>query len=201
MLSAGEQQRSVHVTSVQSVGTERIVELADSGSTQGIQRITFTYNAQIGHVTVLVIGETAYVRGDSFTLTNYMRYRPDAATTYSGQWIQIPRTDPDFKRVSRDVTLPSSVGDLSIPPPLRLSPNRELNGRAVTGVTGTQGATPNAAAITVSLYARPSGIPLPVEQDVVQGGYLARVTFSRWNERVRIAAPANAIPISTTGLE
>jgi hypothetical protein len=103
--------------------------------------------------------------------------------------------------VSADVTLPSSISDLSLPRPLRLSPNRKVNGRAVIGVMGTKPATASSPALTMSLYAQASGIPLPVEEDIVKGDYLASLKFSHWNERVRIATPANATPISTTGLE
>ena len=205
IITAAGQQQSFRATSVQSGcacgNTDRISQVTDVATNQGSQQITYTSNGQTGHVTVLVTGGNAYVLGDAFALTNYMGYKPDAAASYSNQWIQIPPTDPDFRAVSTDVTLSSSVGDLYLPLPVSLSPNRSVNGRVVIGVMGTTPATTNSPAATVSLYARATGIPLPVEEDIVRGNYSAGLTFSHWNERLRIVAPANATPISTTGLE
>jgi hypothetical protein len=82
MLIAAAQQQSVHYTSVQSSGSDHVVQVADVGLDQGIQRITCTCNGQLGHVTVLVTGGNAYVLGDTFGLINYMGYNSDAATTY-----------------------------------------------------------------------------------------------------------------------
>jgi hypothetical protein len=53
----------------------------------------------------------------------------------------------------------------------------------------------------MTLYARASGTPLPVEEDVVKGDYSGSVSFSHWNERLHIATPPDATPISITGLE
>jgi hypothetical protein len=200
MLIAGEQQRSVHFSSIQSAGADRVLMTVDAGVTQGIQRITCTCNGQLGHVTVLVTGGNAYVLGDTFGLTNYMHYKSDAVANYSERWIQIPPTDPNFKAVSADVTLASSIGDLYAPTPRWLSAGGG-KGSSLIGVSGTKPATANSPAITVSLYTRATGKPLPVEEDIVKGTYQAKLTFEHWNERVQIATPANATPISTTGLE
>jgi hypothetical protein len=201
ILDAGEQQQSVHYISTASSTSSHVVQVADVGPGQGIQRITCTCKGQLGHVTVLVTGGNAYVLGDTFGLINYMGFNADAATTYSERWVQIPPTDRNFKAVSSDVTLPSSIIDLSLPRPLRPSPNREVKGRAVIGVTGTVPATAGSPALTMTLYARASGTPLPVEEDVVKGDYSGSVSFSHWNERLHIATPPDATPISITGLE
>jgi hypothetical protein len=203
MLLAGQQQHSVHYVSVQQCGcAARIVEVTDAGATEGIQRVTVSSAGQIGHVTVLVTGGGAYVLGDVFSLVNYMGYKPEAAATYAGQWIQIPPTDPDYRAVSADVTLPSLMADLYVPGPLALSRARKIAGRTVMGVTGRRPATATSRALTVSIYAQAHGLPLPVEEDVVNGLDRSTVSFSRWNEPVQVDAPAdNVISIMGTGLE
>jgi len=200
MIAAGKKQESVHYTSIQNVGTDRVVMSADVAATQGIQRIAYTKNGQTGHVLVAVTGGNAYVLGDAFTLVNYMGYNAAAAAAYSDQWIQIPPTDPDFKAVTANVTLPSSVGELDVPTPLVDSPSMEVNGRVVIGVMGTAPATSSSSSMIVSLYAGPAG-RLPFEEYVMQGNSQSTTRFSRWNERIKIGAPVNATPISDTGLE
>ena len=205
MIAAAGHQRSFRSTSLQTgcgCGVdERISQVTDVAANEGIQRITFTADGSTGHVTVLVIGGTAYVEGDSFALVNYLGYKPDAATAYAGQWIAIPAADPDFDAVADDVTLLTAVEDLAVPNPLHLAPRRVIGGKATLGVTGTKRATGNAAAITESLYGRAKGLPLPVEEDIVQGAYSAKVTLGHWNEHLDLAAPAASTPISATGLE
>jgi len=201
MIVAGKAQESVHYTSIQNAGVDRVVMSADVAATQGIQRITYTSNGQTGHVLVAVTGGNAYVLGDTFTLINYMGYNAAAAASYSEQWIQIPPTDPDFKAVSADVTLPSSIGELDVPTPVADSSSMEVNGKLVIGVMGTAPATSSSDVSTVYLYARSTGRPLPVQEYVMQGDSQTTTTFSRWNERVNIGTPANATPISNTGLE
>jgi hypothetical protein len=200
MLAAGERQQSVRVGSVQNEGAGRIVQVTDAGRTQGVQQITYTNSGQTGHVTVLVTGGNAYVVGDAFTLANYMGFNADAAAAYAGQWIEIPSTDPDFKAVASDVTLSSAIGDLSVPQPVEQSPSTVIAGRIVTGVTGTQPAAAGSTAMMVSFFARETGTPLPVEEIILKGSYQATVTFSNWNERVRLTIPTHATLISTVGL-
>ena len=204
MRVAGEQQRSVHYTSVEECGcasAAQITQAADVAADQGIQRITVTAAGQTGHVTVLVVGGSAYVLGDAFALTNYMGYKPDAAATYAGQWILIPPTDGDFQAVAADVTLPSSIDDVYIPAPVVSGAVRTMNGKKVVRLSGTRAASANSPSLAVSVYVRAKGLPLPVREDVVYGHSRSTTTFSRWNERVRIATPPNATPIGTTGLE
>jgi hypothetical protein len=200
ILVSAEAENAVRYVSVQSAGTDRISEVTDAAWDQGIQRITYTHAGQTGHVTVLLKSGTAYVNGDTFALTSYMGYDPDASATYSGRWIEIPSGDHDYNAVSTDVTMPEAV-QLYVPTPLWLSSSGDVQGRPAIGVSGAKTATATSPAMTVTLFAQAAGPPLPVEQDIVKGAYTATVTFSRWNEKVRIAAPPSPTPIATTGLE
>src|SRR5690349_4500560 len=72
ILSAGRAQHSVHYVSDARLGTLRVIQVADAATAQGIQRITYVKAGHSGHVTVIVSGRNAYVRGDVFALANYM---------------------------------------------------------------------------------------------------------------------------------
>lgn len=91
--------------------------------------------------------------------------------------------------------------DLYLPRAIGMSATHVLNGKTVFGLTGTRAATTTSPTLTVSVYAQATGSPLPVEEDVVNGNDRSTTKFSHWNEPVRIATPANATRISTTGLE
>jgi hypothetical protein len=79
-------------------------------------------------------------------------------------------------------------------------PKTTLNGQQVVGVKGryTGGGGGTASAI---LYARATGSPLPVQETVQVAAARTIVTFSNWNHPISVSAPANAVPIATTGLE
>jgi len=205
MLLAAGQQGSFRYTSTQigcACGAdERVTQVTDVAATEGSQRITVSGNGQTGHVTVLVTGGSAYLKGDAFALTTYMGFKAASVPAYAGRWIQIPPTDHDFTAVAMDVTLMSSLSDIVVPAPLTLTPMRALNGSPVLGVTGTKRATAKTQAITVSLYGRATGLRLPVEEDTTMGRYSARMTFGRWHEPLHVAVPAGATPIAATGLE
>ena len=200
ILVAGEEQHSVHYVSVQTSGPDRIVEVADAARTEGIQRITYTQGGQTGKVTVLVTPASAYVRGDAFALAKYMGYAEAASVVYSERWIQIPVTDPDYAPVSTDVTMPEAV-EVYVPAPVWSSSSAPIQGQAVVGVSGSRPATAKSPALSITLWARATGTPLPLTQEITKGLYSATVTFTRWNEPLRISAPSDATPIGSTGLE
>jgi hypothetical protein len=199
ILAAARAERSVHYVNAISIGAVRIRVVCDAGVAQGIQQITFHKGARTGHVTVIVSADTAYIRGDAFTLVNYMAFNAAPAAKYAGTWVLVPRTDRDYSTVSAGVRLPSVIAQLNLVPLSRLS-NTTIDGERVVGVKGKR-STPAAKDAAVTLYARAVGTPRPVQEVTSQGSARATVTFSKWNEPLHVAAPAKAVPIAKTGLE
>jgi hypothetical protein len=198
ILAAGRAQHSVHYLSVAGVDGSRIVQVADVGATSGIQRITFSRGGRTGHVVVIVSSSRAF-RGDAFVLATYMGLHADAATKYANTWILIPQTDRLYGTVAADVTLASTISTLGQPGKPRAAPSRTIHGQRVVGV---QWRTVVAGKpVVTALYARAVGTRLPVEERAVRGADSVSVSFSRWNEPLRVQAPSSAVPISRTGLE
>jgi hypothetical protein len=75
----------------------------DAGRDRGIQRITFRKGGMVGHVIVFVIADNAYVRGDAFTLTNYMRIPAPSAAAWDGKWLSLAPSTHAAARASRQV--------------------------------------------------------------------------------------------------
>src|SRR5215470_4901373 len=86
ILDAARSRHSVHYV-LTSVGPAQTRMVADVGADRGVQRIAFTKAGKTGQVTVIVVNRTAYVRGDAFTLHNYMEFTKQQSTRYAGRWI------------------------------------------------------------------------------------------------------------------
>ena len=199
ILAAGRTERSVHYVTAISIGAVRIHVVCDAGGTLGIQHVTFHKGKITGHVTVAMSGSTAYVRGDAFTLVNYLGFKPDAATQYTGKWVRVPHTDQGYSSISAAVRLSSVIDQLTLAPLSSVS-NTKVGGQNVVGVKGTR-STPGAQDAAVTLYAQAAGSPRPVQEVTSQGNARATVTFSKWNEPFQVAVPKTSVPISKTGLE
>ena len=200
ILTAARAERSVHYATSTNLGSVRVSQVSDAGVAEGIQRITFRSGAKTGHVTVIVSADTAYIRGDTFTLINYMGFKAIPAAKYAGMWVLIPRTDHDFSTVAAGVRLSSTIDQLKLSGPLAKVPDTKINGQRVIGVRGKEPSTPGQT-VVATLYARAAGSPLPVKEVVGQGNMRSTVTFSNWNEPIHLPTPTTAVPISTTGLE
>lgn len=195
VLAAGRAQQSVHYVSIASAPRIGTTIVGDAARREGIQQITFRRSGRTGHVTVMVIARTAYVRGDAFTLANYMGIKPSAAARYANSWILIPRSDSGYSTVAAAVTLASAIDELKLSRPLAKVPVRTINGQLVIGISGKDPTSPGGRA-TATLYARATGTPLPVREQTRLGTGRISVTFSRWNEPVQLRAPAHAVPIA-----
>jgi hypothetical protein len=200
ILRSARAQRSVHYVASASLGGARIDQIGDAARAQGIQRITYRKTGTTGHVTVIVSADSAYVRGDAFTLINYMGFKAVPAATYANRWILVPRGDRDYATVALGVRLASTIDELKLPAPISRVPDTTVAGQHVVGVRAKVTPSPGVTA-TVTLYGRATGSPLPVQEVTTQPGTRFTVTLGKWNEPVRITAPAGAVPISQTGLE
>jgi uncharacterized protein YfiM (DUF2279 family) len=193
ILAAGGTQHSVHYVSVQTHRSVRIRMVSDVSETEGTQRISFVHSSQSGQMTVLVRNRTAYVRGDTFTLENYMGLTKAEAKRYGGQWISIPHTTSGYADVAAGVTLPSVLHTLYP----KGSPKRvagSAQGRKAIGVRVVGHAT--GLRYVETLWANAAGKPLPLEEDVTAKGTSTQIGFAHWNEPVHVNVPMHAVPIS-----
>jgi hypothetical protein len=183
-IAQGERQRSVHYVSRWSTSTTSVSMVGDAGRTAGIQRITYTKNGKSGHVTVLVVADTAYVRGDAFTLENYLGFSAAEAAKAAGKWLLLPHTEQGFASIAAGVRLSSTLAQLELQGPVTAvkGSRGEAGFRGLHAYTGSR--------VRETVYAHAAGSRLPVEL-VVGGAQPAKLTFSRWNEALHLSAPAS----------
>jgi hypothetical protein len=191
-LAKAHAQRSVHYVSSQASNGRAVTIVGDAATDRGVQHITFRRSGRVGHVTVLVVSNTAFIRGDAFTLTNYMGIPASAAAAWAGKWLSLAKSAPDYPTVSAAVRLGSTLDEVKMPPPFRTLGTSTRHGRRVVGIVSHfehAGRT-----VTATLYVD-TARSLPVEQVDRSGGITVTATFSRWNERVSVSPPASAIAI------
>jgi hypothetical protein len=195
IFDAARSRHSVHYVST-SVGPAQTKMVADAGADRGIQRIAYTKSGKTGQVTVIVVGTMAYVRGDAFTLHNYMKFTKSQSTRYAGRWISIP--PPLNSAVAAAVTFSSFLKELATS---KARATRvlaaKIGGQPLIGVRSV--GRDHGFRVVTSLYAVRGPLRLPVrEKEVVPAkGWQSVATMMRWNERVRVRRPAHAVPIST----
>jgi hypothetical protein len=191
-LATAHAQRSVHYLSSQASSGTAVTVVGDAATDRGIQHITYRKDGRVGHVTVLVVATTAYLRGDEFALANYMRIPASTAAAWAGKWLSLAPSAPDYAAVAAAVRLGSTLDELKMPQPFRDVGTSMQQGRRVVGIESHFRRAGHAVSETLYIDVARS---LPVEQVGSSAGITVRATFSRWNDPVSVSPPASAIPI------
>jgi hypothetical protein len=168
--------------------------VGDAGLDRDIQRVTYRKGGNTGHVTVLVVADTAYVRGDVFAPTNYMGFSAARAASLAGHWMQIPHTARGYATVAAAVRLRSTLSELVLPRPRLALPETTLDGQRVLGIRSTT--TASGQRVTYTLYVRAARPMLPVAEVAHGGANQMSVTFSNWNKPVTVSPPTDAKQIA-----
>jgi len=195
IFAAARAKHSVHYVAL-TVSAFRMRIVGDVAGNRGIQKITFVKGSQSGHLTVKVVRRTAYLRGDAFTLHQYLGFTTSQASTYHGKWISIPSASPAHATIAAAVTFRSFLSELYPKGKNLVGVKGSVDGDHVVGVrVARRQAGLN---VVTTLYARGHGTPLPLKRrELASGrGYSSSTTIGRWNEPVHVRAPAHAVPIT-----
>ena len=193
-LAAANAQRSVHYVATSSSPTVNVRMVGDAGLDRGIQKITYRKGGETGQVTVLVVADTAYVRGDAFALANYMGFSAASADGFAGRWLQIPKTASGYATVAAGVRLKSTLAELVLPRPRLALPETMLHGQRVVGIRHTS--KTSGQPVTDTVYLRVASPTLPVAEVASKGPNRFNVTLSNWNKPITVSPPENATPLA-----
>ncbi len=178
ILAAALAQTSVHWTSTARHGHRLTVITADVTRDSGTAHVAVT-GATNSSVDYRLIGATLYLRNNT------------DAGKYGGRWIAIPASDAMYARLTRGLTLDSAIRD-AVPAGTVKVTRTTAGGIPLQVVRGTPSGQ------ELSLVAHATGTQLPIRFSWhLAGGDSGETLFSKWNEPVHVAAPANAIPIAT----
>jgi len=135
---------------------------------------------------LLVIDETVYIKGSP---AFYSHFGGAAATQlFQGKWLRAPIAGGELASLASLTDFGHLLDQaLTGHGTLAKGANTNIAGQPVIELrdTGRQG----------SLYVATTGKPYPVEV-VKHGSETGRISFSRWNQPISLAAPAGAIDLS-----
>ena len=81
--------------------------------------MTTVVSGHTGHITELVVDQTAYVEGDRVSLIAYLGIPASVANQVNGKWISIPPGAQEYNQVESGVTFDSALNELELRAPLR----------------------------------------------------------------------------------
>jgi hypothetical protein len=194
-LAAAQAVGSVHVEMISSSASGRAVYSTDVSSTAGRQVITI---AGGGAATVLDVDGVGYVSGNPAALVGFFGFPPAVSARLTGRWVSFRSGQPYYQEIVDAVTLDSALGVVRLSGRLTSKGLGNAGDQRVVAVRGTAPSVPGVPAGTkATLYVSTTGRLLPVSYQEVSGRTRLSAVFSRWGETVRVAAPRNAIPISS----
>jgi hypothetical protein len=194
-LAAAEAAGSVHVDMTSSSGSGSTVYSTDVSSSAGRQVITITGG---GNATVLDVAGVAYVSGNPAALVGFFGFPPAVSARLTGRWVSFRSGQPYYQQVVDAMTLGSAMGVVTLSGRLTSKGVRRVGGQPVVAVLGTAPSVPGVPARTkATLYVATTGRMLPVSYAEASGSIRLSAEFSRWGEKVTVAAPRDAIPISS----
>jgi hypothetical protein len=189
---------SVHYVSTSTQSKVTLTETGDAGPASGTQTVSAGKGSLDDAITIYVIGDITYVKGNTGGLEVLAGLDAAQAAVAANRWIDFSTTDAAFSQVVTGVRSHDVATELELKAPLTLGRRRTLDGLSVDAVEGTQ-LNPSHRSMHVVLYVRASGTHVPVEEDSVdsrgKNTSVLHVVYSSWGEHVRPEAPSGALPL------
>ena len=186
---------SVHYASASTDSKETLKESGNAGPASASQTVLLGK----GSISILVIGDISYLKGNVNGLEDLAGLSSSQAAEAAGQWIEFSTDNAAFAPVVEGVRSTDLAKELALKDPLSLGHASRLNGEAVDAIDGTQAIGKKSEHVV--LYVRADGTHIPVEEDSVntkgQHTDAEHIVYSRWGEQVRPEAPKATISIGS----
>ena len=186
---------SVHYASASTESKKTLKESGDAGPASASQTVLLGK----GSISILVIGDISYVKGNVNGLEELAGLDSSQAAEAAGQWIEFSTDNAAFAPVVEGVRSTDLAKELALKAPLSLGHASRLNGEAVDAIDGTQAIGKKSERVV--LYVRATGTHVPVEEDSVnakgQHTDAEHIVYSRWGEQVRPEAPKATISVGS----
>jgi len=200
-LTAARAEPGVHWTVSSRAGGRTLTEQTEAGKSVGEQLITLHEGSSSGRVTIVLVDQIAYLRGNAFALRSYMDFTTAAATQEAGRWLAMRNTVPDYQAVAAGLTVASTVAQLEMTGKLSWGPSRLIGGHRATGIRGSTVPSAIAPAFSQVLYVRATGTPLIVEAVQTYKGQTGDISFGPWIAPPVARAPSGAVPFASSWLQ
>jgi hypothetical protein len=178
------------------------VTVGDAGVSTGRQAITIGAS----HLEVVVIGPTAYFKGDAVATSASLGLPASVAKTYADRWISLVSGDGPYQSVYAAVTAASAIADnITFTPRSELSPSK-IAGRHVIGLHGELtpiDGQPAKGSATLYVTADRPHLPVRYVETGTVGSQPSRstvsfeISFSGWGSPVSVTTPSGSVPFSS----
>ena len=186
---------SVHYASASTESKKTLKESGNAGPASASQTVLLGK----GSISILVIGDISYVKGNVNGLEELAGLDSPQAAEAAGQWIEFSTDNAAFAPVVEGVRSTDLAKEMALKAPLSLGHASKLNGEAVDAIDGTQAIGKKSEHVV--LYVRAQGTHVPVEEDSVnaKGRHTdaEHIVYSRWGEQVRPEAPKATISVGS----
>jgi hypothetical protein len=191
------------MTAAKTVGSARISVQFFTGSTSGrvVQDSTLHTGKQTTAikkevVSVVLVGGAAYISGNTEGLTSYFGLPSSLASTLTDKWVSIQPTDSSFQSISGNVDLTSALANVTPGGTLVAGKRSKIDGKQVRSIGGD--APGGAGRLTLFVAANKRALPVAAVESNGSGKSATGeiVTFTHWGERVHVATPTTAVPLS-----
>jgi hypothetical protein len=180
--------------------TNAVVTLTTkAGRQDGLQSINFRLGTKNGQVSIILVGTTVYINGNSFGLEQYLGFSTGAAEREAGHWLSIEEPDASlvnvYEAVAAGLTVSSTVSELAMTGPLSETAVKRLGGQQVIGIKGTTVVNSQAPATPQVLYLKSTGEHLPVQAVQSYKGQASTETMGPWGQAPAVHVPPGAAPL------
>jgi hypothetical protein len=186
---------SVHYASSSTESKQTLQETGNAGPASASQTVLLGK----GSISILVIGDISYVKGNVNGLEDLAGLSSAQAAEAAGQWIEFSTDNAAFAPVVEGVRSTDLAKELALKSPLSLGHASKLHGEEVDAIDGTQAIGKKSEHVV--LYVRAEGTHVPVEEDSVnakgQHTDAEHIVYSRWGEQVRPEAPKATISVGS----
>jgi hypothetical protein len=179
----------------------------DSGLTGGLQFVTERIHGQTEKVSIILIGQTVYVKGNLPGLHEFMAFTAAAAQREAGSWIRLTlnattaTAERNFWQAAGDsLTVGTAAPEIELSGQLSVGPNTTVLGQPARQIDGT--VTSNGQVTHEVVYVRANGLAVPIEETATATAPSEHETtvFGGWGVAPVLHAPASSVPVAVSWL-
>jgi hypothetical protein len=172
-----------------------LTAINDIGSNEGRQIITISSGAST-EVIAFDSMKKAYTKGNELGLKSYFGFPASDAVKYAGKWMEAVPSDQAWTNITNSTTLTSDFGtNIHIHDPALSTKLVTINGVRAYAISGTEAATANSPAASVTVYVSDSSKVLPLRVSETAKGESVTVNWSNWGETLALKAPTTSVPL------
>jgi hypothetical protein len=184
-----------------SRATEQGISLevvGDTGKTSGSQVLEVQNGSITEQLSVVLIGDTGYLRGNMSALEKVLGLTAAQSSTYKNRWLSFPTSNRSLSELVSGLRDSEVASELEMTGPYTFGGTKVIGGHLTQAIKGIA-ATSSGTKVPIVLYVESSGTPRPVREvtnpaaksSAIQG----TVTFSNWGEVIHPVAPSTSVQL------